>query len=145
VPLIGIALGSGAALVVGALIPLIGPLAFSPVVFVVAIAVVSLRALPPLNNVPAYFPGLNTFFAHLEPGILVISELAAFSGLGSFAAWIAHCRRKSCERRDRARPRHRRPGETPVFREFRSAPLAERPLPPGRAAFSPGQRKENLK
>ncbi|WP_426129234.1 DUF1097 domain-containing protein [Pararhizobium sp. PWRC1-1] len=88
---IGIAFGVGAAAAVGALIPLIGPLAFGPVVFVVAIVVVSLRALPPVNNVPAYFLGLITLFAaHLEPGILAFSELAAVSGLGSFAAWIAH-------------------------------------------------------
>jgi hypothetical protein len=88
---IGIAFGSGAALAVVALMPLIGPLAVGPVVFVVAIVVVSLRALPPVDNVPAYFLGQITFFAaHLEPGILAFSELAAVSGLGSFAAWIAH-------------------------------------------------------
>lgn len=88
---IGIAFGVGAALAVGALLPLIGPLAFGPVVFVVAIIVVSLRAAAPINNVPAYFLGLITFFAaHLEPGILAFSELAAVSGLGSFAAWVAH-------------------------------------------------------
>jgi Protein of unknown function (DUF1097) len=88
---IGIAFGGGAALAVGALMPLIGPFAFGPVVFVVAIVVVSLRAAGPINNVPAYFLGLITFFAaHLEPGILAFSELAAVSGLGALAAWIAH-------------------------------------------------------
>ena len=88
---IGIAFGSGAALAVGALIPLIGPFAFGPVVFGVAIVVISLRALPPVNHVPAYCLGLITFFAaHLEPGTIAICELAAVSGLGSFAAWIAY-------------------------------------------------------
>lgn len=88
---IGIVFGVAAALAVGALMPLIGSLAFGPVVFVVAIIVVSLRAAAPINNVPAYFLGLITFFAaHLEPGILAFSELAAVSGLGSFAAWTAH-------------------------------------------------------
>jgi hypothetical protein len=88
---IGIGFGIGAAFAVAALMPLIGPLAFGPVVFVVAIIVVSLRAAAPLNNVPAYFLGLITFFAaHLEPDILAFSELAAVSGLGSFAAWTAH-------------------------------------------------------
>ncbi len=88
---IGMGFGVVAALTVGVLMPLIGVLAFGPVVFVVAIIVVSLRALAPINNVPAYFLGLITFFAaHLEPGILAFSELAAVSGLGSFAAWTAH-------------------------------------------------------
>ncbi|URK85893.1 DUF1097 family protein (plasmid) [Rhizobium sp. RCAM05350] len=58
---IGIGFGIGAAFAVAALMPLIGPLAFGPVVFVVAIIVVSLRAAAPLNNVPAYFLGLITF------------------------------------------------------------------------------------
>lgn len=88
---IGIALGVGAALSVGTLMPLMGPFSFGVVVFVVAMIVISLRALAPINNIPAYFLGLITFFAaHVEPGILAISELAAVSGLGSFAAWVAH-------------------------------------------------------
>jgi amino acid permease len=88
---IGVAFGMGAALGLGALLPLIGPFAFGPVVFVVAIVVVSLRGVPHLNNVPSYFLGLITFFAaHLEPGVLAFSELAAVSGLGSLAAWFAH-------------------------------------------------------
>jgi hypothetical protein len=88
---IGIAFGVGAALAVGALMPIMGPLAFGPVVFVMAMIVVSLRIAAPINNIPAYFLGLITFFAaHLEPGLLAFSELAAVSGLGSFAAWTAH-------------------------------------------------------
>jgi hypothetical protein len=88
---IGIAFGVGAALAVGALMPIMGPLAFGPVVFVVAMIVVSLRGVAPINNIPAYFLGLITFFAaHLEPSLLAFSELAAVSGLGSFAAWTAH-------------------------------------------------------
>lgn len=88
---IGIALGVGAALSVGMLMPLIGPLAFGPVVFVVAIIVVSLRAVPGINSVPAYFLGLITFFAaHIDPEALAVLELAAVSGLGSLAGWLAH-------------------------------------------------------
>lgn len=88
---VGIALGVLAALAVGALMPLIDTWAFGVVVFMVAMLVVSLRALAPVNNVPAYFLGLITFFAaHLEPGILAFCELAGVSGLGSLAAWIAH-------------------------------------------------------
>lgn len=88
---IGIAFGVFAALAVGALLPLLGPFAFGAVVFLIAIVVVSLRAVAPINNVPAYFLGLITFFAaHLEPGLLAFGELASVSGLGTVAAWVAH-------------------------------------------------------
>lgn len=87
----GIVMGVAAVLAVGALLPLIGPFAFGAVVFVVAMVVVSLRIAAPLNNIPAYFLGLITFFAaHMEPSILAVSELLSVSGLGSFAAWLAH-------------------------------------------------------
>ncbi|WP_199197101.1 DUF1097 domain-containing protein [Ensifer sp. NM-2] len=55
---VGIAIGMAAALALRALMPAMGALAFGPVVFVVAMIVVSLRATAPVNNVPAYFLGL---------------------------------------------------------------------------------------
>ncbi len=92
----GIVMGVGAVLAVGALLPLIGPFAFGAVVFVVAMVVVSLRIAAPLNNIPAYFLGLITFFAaHVEPGLVAVVELLSVSGLGSFAAWFAsHLQRR---------------------------------------------------
>ncbi|OOG62675.1 hypothetical protein B0E45_30070 [Sinorhizobium sp. A49] len=87
----GIAIGMAAALALGALMPTMGTLAFGPVVFVVAMIVVSLRAVAPVNNVPAYFLGLITFFAaHLEPGWLAFCELSGVAALGCAAAWLAH-------------------------------------------------------
>jgi hypothetical protein len=87
----GIVMGTGAVLSVGALMPLLGSLSFGVVVFVVAMIVVTLRAAAPVNNIPAYFLGLITFFAaHLEPSLVALSELLSVSGLGTFAAWIAH-------------------------------------------------------
>jgi hypothetical protein len=87
----GIVMGTGAVLSVGALMPLLGPLSFGVVVFVVAMIVVTLRAAAPVNNIPAYFLGLITFFAaHLEPSWLALAELLSVSGLGTFAAWLAH-------------------------------------------------------
>ena len=83
-------MGVAAVLAVGMLVPATGPLAFGIVVFVVAMIVVSLRVAAPLNNIPAYFLGLITFFAaHLEPGLLAVAELLSVSGLGSVAAWWA--------------------------------------------------------
>ncbi len=88
---IGIAFGAAAAIGVGTLLPLIDYLAFGVIVFVVAIVVVSLRAVPRLNNVAAYFLGLIAFFAsHQAPELSAFLELAAVSALGSFAAWAAH-------------------------------------------------------
>ncbi|KOF20997.1 membrane protein [Ensifer adhaerens] len=88
---VGIAIGMAAALALQALMPAMGALAFGPVVFIVAMIVVSLRALAPVNNVPAYFLGLITFFAaHLEPGWLAFCELAGVAALGCAAAWLAH-------------------------------------------------------
>lgn len=88
---IGLALGTVAALSVGTLMPWLDFLAFGVVVFFVAILVVSLRAAPLLNNIPAYFLGLITFFAaHVPPSMMAFTELAAVSGLGAFAALVAH-------------------------------------------------------
>ncbi len=72
--------------------PLIDHLAFGVVVFIVAIVVVSLRAVAMFNNVASYFLGLISFFAaHLPPGLLAFSELTmAGGGLGCGAALIAH-------------------------------------------------------
>ncbi|WP_115571934.1 DUF1097 domain-containing protein [Xanthomonas campestris] len=87
----GVILGIGAVFAVGALMPLVGPLAFGIVVFVVAMIVVSLRVAAPLNNIPAYFLGLITFFAaHIELSLLTLLELLGVCALGTFAAWLAH-------------------------------------------------------
>ncbi|SES47672.1 DUF1097 domain-containing protein [Rhizobium sp. NFR03] len=87
----GIVLGTGAVLSVGFLMPFLGPLSFGVVVFVVAMIVVTFRAAAPVNNIPAYFLGLITFFAaHLEPSVLAVVELLSVSALGTSAAWLAH-------------------------------------------------------
>jgi uncharacterized membrane protein YgaE (UPF0421/DUF939 family) len=73
-----------------------GPFAFGVVVFVVAMIVVTLRIAAPVNNIPAYFLGLITFFAaHVEPGLVAVSELLSVSSLGTFAAWLAHCSQRN--------------------------------------------------
>lgn len=87
---IGIAIGALAALAIGALSPSLGMIALPVVVFVVAIIVVSLRAVPTLNNILGYFLGLIAFFAaHLEPTLGSVAELAAASGLGSVAGLLS--------------------------------------------------------
>ena len=87
----GIVMGTGAVLSVGALMPFLGALSFGVVVFVVAMVVVTLRVAAPVNNILAYFLGLITFFAaHLEPSLFALDEPLSVSGLGTFAAWLAH-------------------------------------------------------
>ncbi|CAD5110485.1 DUF1097 domain-containing protein [Zestomonas carbonaria] len=86
---LGLAFGVAAALAVGALTPPLGRLALPAVVFAVAIIVVSLRGLPLLNNVLAYFLGLIAFFAsHLEPSLESLFHLGGASTLGSSAGWL---------------------------------------------------------
>lgn len=87
----GLAFGNFAVIGVDALLPLIDYLAFGICVFGVALVVVSLRAAPLFNNVPAYFLGLIAFFAaHVPPGVLAFGELAAIAATGFAAALVAH-------------------------------------------------------
>nr|WP_315428386.1 DUF1097 domain-containing protein [uncultured Albidiferax sp.] len=86
----GIAVGMGAAMAIGALTPAWGLLALPAVVFLVAVLVVSLRAVPVLNNILCYFLGLIAYFAsHLPPsqGTFVLLGLAV--ALGSIAGLVA--------------------------------------------------------
>lgn len=87
---IGIAFGMMAALVLEILAPIFGNVTLAVVVFMVAMTVVSLRAVPLLNAVPAYFLGMITFFAaHLPPTLANYGELAVTTGIGTIAACVA--------------------------------------------------------
>lgn len=88
---LGVLFGMFAALLISSLVPVLGDVAFPVVVFAIATIVVSLRAVPQVNNVLSYFLGLITFFAaHQAPGLDIFVELAASSALGAFAAWLSH-------------------------------------------------------
>ncbi|MBJ7437969.1 MAG: DUF1097 domain-containing protein [Sphingopyxis sp.] len=87
---LGIALGLIAVMALGALAPTFGAFALPSVVLVVATLVVSLRAMPVLSNIPAYFLGLVTVFAsHAQPTLAALAELGLAGAIGSFAAWFA--------------------------------------------------------
>lgn len=87
---LGVAFGVIAALAISVLMPYAGSLSFAIVVFGIACIVVSLRAVPVLNNVLAYFLGLIGFFAaHVEPTLMALAELSGASALGAFAAWFS--------------------------------------------------------
>jgi len=96
----GIAFGMGAALSVSTLTPSLGFFALPVVVFVVAMIVVSLRALRVMNNLIAYFLGLIAYFAaHLEPSLESFAQLGGASSLGSFAGWLSHAVQQRLVRR----------------------------------------------
>lgn len=86
----GVALAILAALSLGVLQPTLGSLALPLVVFVVAMLVVALRAVPVMSNLLAYFLGLVAFFAaHLPPTLGTLLHLAAAAALGAAAAWVS--------------------------------------------------------
>jgi hypothetical protein len=88
--LAGVIFGMIAATAIAALSPLVGKVALPMVVFIVAMGVVSLRAIPLMNNVLAYFLGLIAFFAaHLEPSLDTLMRLGGASAIGSVAAWVS--------------------------------------------------------
>ena len=89
--LLGMALGMGAALTIAVFRPAFGFFALPVVVFGVAMIVVSLRAVPVLNNLLCYFLGLIAYFAsHQEPSLEALSTLGSAQALGLFAGWTTH-------------------------------------------------------
>ncbi|WP_231757323.1 DUF1097 domain-containing protein [Microbulbifer elongatus] len=88
---LGIAIGLAAALALKEITPTMGAYSLAPVVFIVASLVLSLRAAPPLNLVPAYWLGIIVFFAaHTEPRLASILKLSLISGFGIVIATIVH-------------------------------------------------------
>jgi hypothetical protein len=89
---LGLAIGLLASLALPRVAAMTGPgLALPLVVLVVAFQVVSLRGLPAMNNLLAYFLGLVTWFAaHLEPTVASWLHLFVATAIGSAAGWIAH-------------------------------------------------------
>lgn len=86
---LGFVLAIGAAHLIGALMPVIGVLSFACAVFVCAFAVVSLRVIPWVNNLAAWFIGMIAFFAAHPP--LHADSLAVYLAiiwLGVFSGWL---------------------------------------------------------
>ncbi len=89
--LLGITFGAGTGLLIAWLTPRFGDLATPIAVFGDVVLVLSLRALPKVNNPLAYFLGLISFFASMEPSSLpLLGSLAAAGLLGAGGAGIAN-------------------------------------------------------
>lgn len=89
--LIGLLIGLGAALVLGRLGPNPTLLEQVTLIFGVALVVLSLRFLPKVNNLLAFFLGLVTFFAaHAEPALTSLIPLAEAAAIGAIGGAVAH-------------------------------------------------------
>jgi hypothetical protein len=87
----GIAIGIATALALGVLGPMLGTLAPPLAVLVLAMAVVSLRALPLANNLLCYFLGLIALFAsNRDPSPATLVALGTAVAIGSVGAWLSH-------------------------------------------------------
>lgn len=89
--LIGLVLGSAAALVLGSLDGPPNVAEQAAVVFGLGLVVLSLRFLPIFNNLLGFFLGLVAWFAfHQPPGVNSLMTLAFAATMGSFAGAVAH-------------------------------------------------------
>ena len=87
----GIAIGIGTALALGVLGPMLGTWAPPLAVLILAMAVVSLRGLPQVNNLLCYFLGLIALFAsNREPSPATLLALGTAVAIGSLGAWLSH-------------------------------------------------------
>ncbi|WP_439669226.1 DUF1097 domain-containing protein [Cupriavidus necator] len=89
--LLGIVFGAATGLLIGWLTPRFGDLATPLAVFGDVVLVLSLRALPRINNPLAYFLGLISFFAASQPpSLMLLGALAAAGVLGAIGAGISN-------------------------------------------------------
>jgi hypothetical protein len=87
---LGIAFGLVASFLVGPLLPILGFWSVPSFVLATSFLVMSLRGLPVINNIPAYFLGLTSVFAaQAQPGIEEFMQLAVASAIGGLAGWAA--------------------------------------------------------
>jgi hypothetical protein len=87
---LGIILGAVAYTSIGLLAAHIGVAALAIVVFIVATFVVTLRIVPMINNIVAWFLGLIAFFAmHTEASLSAILSLIVTVNLGVLAGYSA--------------------------------------------------------
>ena len=87
----GIAIGNLAAIGLSQLAPIMSFYSLAPVVFTVALVVLTLRAAPFVNVIPAYWLGLIAFFAaHSPPNIYAFVVMSTVCALGVAVAFAVH-------------------------------------------------------
>lgn len=87
---VGVAIGMVTGLTHQFLLSGLSGFALPLAVFLAASVVISLRSLPHINNIPAYFLGMVCFFAlHQEPSLSVFTILAGTATIGALASVCA--------------------------------------------------------
>ncbi|WP_394834584.1 DUF1097 domain-containing protein [Pendulispora rubella] len=90
--LLGVVFGVGTALLIAFLTPWLGDAATPVAIFGDVVVVLSLRAVPHVNNPLAYFLGLISFFASmLAPSASTLGVLAIAGVIGALGAGTASC------------------------------------------------------
>ncbi|GDY25423.1 DUF1097 domain-containing protein [Agarivorans sp. Toyoura001] len=85
---LGIIIANFAGLAIASLAQQIGFWSITPVVFVVALVIVSLRGIPLFNNIPSYFLGMIAFIAaHMPVGISSTMPMLIVTAVGIIAAF----------------------------------------------------------
>lgn len=88
--IVGVAIGMATGLAHQFLSSDLSSFALPLAVFLAASVVISLRSLPHINNIPAYFLGMVCFFAlHHAPSIEVFATLAGTATVGALASVCA--------------------------------------------------------
>jgi hypothetical protein len=89
--LVGLNFGAATSLTIGFLTPSLGGAAVPLAIFGVVIIVLSLRALPPINNPLAYILGLVSFFASGQvPSVSILAVLAVAGLIGALGAVVTN-------------------------------------------------------
>jgi hypothetical protein len=84
---IGVLLGMGALVVLGAIAPAVGQWALPIVIFILAVIAMLSLLTPPLDSIPGYFLGMTAFFASgLQPGIPALATIVPAALIGALSA-----------------------------------------------------------
>ena len=87
---IGVLLGMGALIVLGAIAPAAGQWALPFVIFILAVVVMLSLLTPPLNSIPGYFLGMTAFFASgLQPEGHALATILSAAFIGALSAGLA--------------------------------------------------------
>lgn len=91
--ILGVLLGIGSILIMGAITPVLGQWSLPLVIFVLAVIAMLSLLVPPLDSIPGYFLGMTAFYASgLQPSwdaLVTIVPAALIGGIGSALVIIA--------------------------------------------------------
>ncbi len=84
---IGVLLGMGSVVVLGAIAPAVGLWGLPIVIFALAVIAMLSLLTPPLDSIPGYFLGMTAFFASgLQPGLPALAAILPAALIGALSA-----------------------------------------------------------